>query len=368
MGYTFDIELNTDQPFVVNLKPEDYHTQILNGAIAINLDRPEKFKVATIAIYGHVGIALNIDSAKHSIVHEPLIQSTVDLVAANDMDGSGVIEFEEAGTQYLPFRIDIPQPGNLPSTLINKLDTHYIDWKYEIHATLQRDSIFSLTKTVKHGLIFRRPIPSQDEDGPVHTVTTDMPKQFKSNLTVPKRISLGQDSLTATVKLKARNKAYMIKEVDCAIVQIEDINYSTKRSHPSVENAEFPGVPCKVNASRLVSVIKKVPNDEFDLDFGRRKPIEMDVRLDNMQLIPTERGVDWLEISHVFRFTVYFMDVNLQPLITELPLIVGHEEVSAEQLAAMKGQTEEVRLIDSLKIADTEDQTAHSRSSTPEHA
>ncbi|KAG0252390.1 hypothetical protein BG011_007007 [Mortierella polycephala] len=368
MRYTFNVELNTDQPFVVDLHPEDYQTQVLSGAIAINLGRPEKFKAATIAIHGHVGIALNIDSAKPSIVYEPLMQSTVDLVAANDMDGSGVIRFEDDGIQYLPFRIDIPRPGNLPSTLINKLDTHYIDWKYEIHATLQRDSIFSLKRVVKHDLIFRRPIPPKDEDAPDHTVSTDMPKQFKSKLTVPKYVSLGQDSLAATVKLKARDKSYMIKEIDCAVVQTEDIDYFTKRSHPSVEDAEFPGVPCKVNASRLVSVIKKIPNDDFDLEFGHSKPIEMDVRLDNMQLIPTERGLDWLEISHVFRFTIYFMDVNLQPLITELPLIVGHEEVSVEPMAAMKAQTEETRMIDSLKISDTEDHIAHSRSPTPELA
>lgn len=185
-----------------------------------------------------VGIALNIDTPKHSIVHEPLIQSTVDLVAANDTDGHGIIKFDAAGTQYLPFRIDIPRSGELPPTLINKLDTHYIDWKYEIHATLQRDHIFSTTKVIKHDLILRRSLdPREENTQALITASTDMPKQFKSKLSAPSRIGLGQDQLVATVEMKARHKSFMIKEIDCAVVQTEDINYFTRRGHPSVENA-----------------------------------------------------------------------------------------------------------------------------------
>jgi len=52
MGYTFDIELETDQPFVVVLD-QDSHVQTLNGAIVLHLDKPESFKLATVAIHGH---------------------------------------------------------------------------------------------------------------------------------------------------------------------------------------------------------------------------------------------------------------------------------------------------------------------------
>ncbi|KAF9571703.1 hypothetical protein EC968_000301 [Mortierella alpina] len=378
MGFTFDIELDTPQPLVVDLELEDYNTQTLNGAIVLHLEKPERFKVATIAIHGHIGIALNVDTPKHSIVHEPLIQSTVDLVAANDTDGHGIIKFDAAGTQYLPFRIDIPRSGELPPTLINKLDTHYIDWKYEIHATLQRDHIFSTTKVIKHDLILRRSLdPREESTQALITASTDMPKQFKSKLSAPSRIGLGQNQLVATVEMKARHKSYMIKEIDCAVVQTEDINYFTRRGHPSVENAHVPGVPCKVNASRLVSAIKKIPNEENDLDFGRHKPIELNVRLDNHQLIPTERGLGWLDISHTLRFTVHFMDVNLPSIVTELPLFVAHEEIQSDSVVSLTRQVDEkssmlstkARLMNSLKINGAESPVLDSqREVTPEAA
>ncbi|KAG0215813.1 hypothetical protein BGX28_008124 [Mortierella sp. GBA30] len=373
MGFAFDIELDTKQPFIVDLELEDYHTQTLTGAIILQLEQPEKFKVATVTIHGHVGVALNVDTSKPTIVHEPLIQSTVDLIAANDTEGHGTIKFDNAGTQYLPFRVDIPRSGDLPPTLINKLDTHYIDWKYEIHATLQRDFIFSSTRVVKHDLILRRAITPTGENAAVTmTASTDMPKQFRSKLTAPSRIVLGQDQLTASIEMKARHKSYMIKEIDCAIVQTEDINYFTRRGHPSVDNAHVPGVPCTVNASRLVSAIKKIPNDDNDIDFGRRKPIEMKVRLDNFQLIPTERGLDWLEISHTLRFTVHFMDVNLPPVITELPLFVGHEEVPFEETIALSEApktTTSKRLMQALHIPGTEHHISNSQlEATPESA
>ncbi|KAF9991015.1 hypothetical protein BGZ75_007199 [Mortierella antarctica] len=378
MGFTFDIELDTPQPFIVDLELEDYNTQTLNGAIVLHLERPEKFKVATVAIHGHIGIALNVDTPRHSIVHEPLIQSTVDLVAANDTDGHGIIKFDAAGTQYLPFRIDIPRSGELPPTLINKLDTHYIDWKYEIHATLQRDHIFSTTRVFKHDLILRRSLDPREEDTQaLITASTDMPKQFKSKLSVPSRIGLGQNQLVATVEMKARHKSYMIREIDCAVVQTEDINYFTRRGHPSVENAHVPGVPCKVNASRLVSAIKKIPNEENDLDFGRHKPIELNVHLDNHQLIPTEHGLDWLDISHTLRFTVHFMDVNLPAIITELPLFVAHEEIQPDPTTGITQEVNEkasvlstkARLMNSLKIIGAENHVLNSQGeATPEAA
>jgi hypothetical protein len=53
MGFTFDIELNTEQPFIVELDMAEYNTQTISGSIALKLDRPEAFKVATIAIHGH---------------------------------------------------------------------------------------------------------------------------------------------------------------------------------------------------------------------------------------------------------------------------------------------------------------------------
>lgn len=95
-----------------------------------------------------------------------------------------------------------------------------------------------------------------------------------------------------------------------------------------LNSSHVPGAPCKVNASRIVSNFKKVRNEENSLDFGRKKPINMDLRIDNFQLIPTEQGLDWLQISHVLRYTIHFMDVQLEPIVTELPLFVSHEDLS----------------------------------------
>jgi len=53
MGYSFDIELDTEQPFIVELEMAEYNTQTISGAIALKLDRAEQFKVATIAVHGH---------------------------------------------------------------------------------------------------------------------------------------------------------------------------------------------------------------------------------------------------------------------------------------------------------------------------
>jgi hypothetical protein len=52
-GFTYDIELNTEQPFIVELDLNESNYQTLSGAIALKLDRSESFKVATIAIHGH---------------------------------------------------------------------------------------------------------------------------------------------------------------------------------------------------------------------------------------------------------------------------------------------------------------------------
>ncbi|KAG0044955.1 hypothetical protein BGZ83_009763 [Gryganskiella cystojenkinii] len=326
MGFTFDIELHTAEPFQVQLDLHQRRAQTLSGAIVFQLDAPETFKTATISIVGNIGVALNLDTSKHSIVRERLLETSVDLIAANDTEGHGTIRFEEAGKQYLPFRIDLPRPWELPPTLLNKLDTHYIDWKYEIVGTVQRDFIFSTSSTVKHDLAMQRPMASLGRPHePTVSVSTDMPKNFRSKITIPSRIALGEDRLRATIEMKARNKGFMVKEVDCSIVQTEDICYFTRYPHPSVANAHEPGVPCKVNASRLVSAIKRLTNDENDLDFGRHKALELDLHLDNFQLIPTERGLGWIEISHVLKFTTHFMDVNLEPIVHELPLFVDHE-------------------------------------------
>lgn len=165
------------------------------------------------------------------------MEATVDLVAANDTEGHGTIKFEEAGKQYLPFRIDLPKPSDLPPTLLNKLDTHYIDWKYEIIAKVQRDFIFSTSREVKHDLAVQRPMSGLGPKEKTITASTDLPGNFRSKITIPSRIALGQDRLKATVEMKARNKGYMIKEIDCAIVQTEDIRYTTRHPHPSVANA-----------------------------------------------------------------------------------------------------------------------------------
>lgn len=177
---------------------------------------------------------LNIDTPHQAVIREPLISSSVDLIAANDTQGHGTIQLE-AGEQYIPFRIDIPRSGELPPTLINKLDTPYIDWKYEIHATIRRDYFFSSTRVVKHDLVLRRPIaPTSDCE---LTTSMDRPGQYRSKLTVPGRLVLGQDRLQAKAELKARSKGFLIKNVECALVQTEDIDYETKRGHPDVENA-----------------------------------------------------------------------------------------------------------------------------------
>lgn len=52
-GFTYDIELNTEQPFIVELDLNQTNYQTLSGAIALKLERSESFKVATIAIHGH---------------------------------------------------------------------------------------------------------------------------------------------------------------------------------------------------------------------------------------------------------------------------------------------------------------------------
>lgn len=184
-----------------------------------------------------VGVALNIDSAKPNIVRERLVETTVDLIAANDTEGHGTISFDEPGRQRLPFRIDIPRPANLPPTLLNKLDTHYVDWKYEIVATVQRDFILSTSKTVKHELAVQRPTADLRPNEPTVTASTDMPGDFRSKITIPSRIALGQDRLKTLVEMKARNKGFMVREVDCSIVQTEDIRYHTQYPHANVPNA-----------------------------------------------------------------------------------------------------------------------------------
>ncbi|KAG0315964.1 hypothetical protein BGZ97_007654 [Linnemannia gamsii] len=365
MGFTFDIELHTEQPFIIDLKADSHHSQTIEGAIVIQMDRAEHFKVATVGIHGHVGLAFP-SSTKTPIVYERLIETHTDLVAANDADGKGRIEFHHAGTHHIPFRIDLPRARDLPPTMINRLDTHEIDWKYEIHATLKRDFMLSSTRTVKHELIIRRQIVPRTETTATLSASTDMPKKFRSKLSAPSRVSMGQDKLRISVDMKARDKLYMVKEIDCAIVQTEEINYVTKQGHPSVEEAHAPGVPFNVNASRLVSAHKKVSNDDNDMDFGRYKPIHMDIHLDNFQLIPTDRGLSWLDISQVIRFTVHFMDVNLEPIVTELPLFVDHEDFCAIKIAELKGaQQDKSRLVESLKIAGTDEDHHSMTNATP---
>lgn len=104
------------------------------------------------------------------------------------------------------------------------------------------------------------------------------------------------------------------------------------------------------------------------MDFGRFKPIEFDIRLDNDQLIPTEQGLGWLNISHVLRYTVNFMDVDQPSLITELPVFVGNEVIPEDCCAAVKGHNSMgSRLMKALKIEGTEDHHCHhDRESTPE--
>ncbi|KAF9927525.1 hypothetical protein FBU30_003117 [Linnemannia zychae] len=369
MGFEFDIELNTEQPFILDIKNDSHHTQTVDGAIVLRLDRPEHFKIATISIHGQLGLAFP-DSPKTPIVYERLIEVSSDLVAANDADGKGRIEFHSAGTHRLPFRLDLPRARELPPTLINRLDTHDIDWKYEIHATLKRDFMLSTTRVVKHELILRRHVVSRTETPLFYTPSVDIPKKFRCKATIPSRISMGQDKITVSVEMKARDKQYMVREIDCAVVQSEEINYTTKQAHPSVESAHEPGVPFKINSSRLVSAHKKISNDDNDMDFGRHEPIEMDIHLDNFQLIPTELGHSWLDITQMLRFTVHFMDVSLQPIVKEVPLHVDHEEFSAEKIADLKEAQHTntaARLVEALKIEGAEDHIHHSMvNATPE--
>ncbi|KAF9425751.1 hypothetical protein BGZ94_007253 [Podila epigama] len=363
MGYTFDIELDTEQPFIVELEMAEYNTQTISGAIALKLDRSEQFKVATIEIRGHIGAMLNIGTPEQALAREDLISTTVDLIAANDTEGRGTITLD-SGDQYIPFRIDIPRSGELPPTLINKLDTPFIDWKYEIHASLQRNYFFSSKRVVKHDLIMRRPIAATGDTE--LTTSVDQPGQYRSKLTTPGRLVLGQDRLTAKAELKSRSKSYMIKELECGVVQIEEIDYRTKRGHP-IANADVPGAPCKIDSSRLVSSMVVVPNSDGDLDFGRYTPIEFDIRLDNDQLIPSEHGLGWLRISHVLRYTIHFMDVNLAPLISEVPLFVGNEVVSKTKAAQVVPQMSSARLVSSLAVGDGSDSDSNaSKESTPE--
>ncbi|KAF9925784.1 hypothetical protein FBU30_004490 [Linnemannia zychae] len=358
-GFTYDIELDTEQPFIVELEM-DKNVQTLSGAIALKLDRSESFKVATIAIHGHIGSMVNIGTDKQELVRDDLVQVTVDLIAANDTDGTGTITVD-AGEQYIPFRIDIPNPDELPPTLINKLDTPYIDWKYEIHATLRRNYLFSTTRVVKHELILRRPIGPTCENE--LTASMDRPGQYRSKLTTPGRLVLGQDRLLAKAELKARNKEFMIKEVDCAIIQYENIDYVTKNG-PATADGQ---TRCVVNSSRLVSSIHLVPNDEADMDFGRYKPIEFDLRVDNHQLIPTELGLGWLSISHALRYTIHFLDVNQPALISELPLFVGNEVISSCQCATVMPKSLTGRLVEHLHISGTEEHCLHhEKEGTPE--
>ncbi|KAF9104873.1 hypothetical protein BGX27_009918 [Mortierella sp. AM989] len=366
MGYTFTVELYTEEPFVLTVDQGDKHVRTLSGRVVLELSKPENFKIATVAVHGHIGVALNIDT-KPTIVHERLLNLTTDLIAANDREGHGVLRFSEPGTHYIPFRIDIPRLNKLPPTLLNKLDTPYVDWKYEIHATLQRDSIFSSPSVVKHDLILRRSIKPENES-PVLSASTDMPSQFRSRLSAPSSITLGQNTLPVSVELKARHKSYMIREIDCAVVQTEDICYYTKHGHPNVNNAQDPGVRTSVGASRLVSSIKKISNDEADLNFGRGKPLQLDIHLDNFQLIPTERGLDWFEISHVLKFTVYFMDMNLEPIITELPIFVGHDSAPSHDFTVMNAAAAgAARLMQSL-IVGAENHLLHSDNEVPPEA
>lgn len=53
MGFTFDVELHTEQPFLVELDTAEYNTQTISGAIVLKLDRPESFKIVTVDIHGH---------------------------------------------------------------------------------------------------------------------------------------------------------------------------------------------------------------------------------------------------------------------------------------------------------------------------
>ncbi|KAG0329138.1 hypothetical protein BGZ99_003289 [Dissophora globulifera] len=368
MGYTFDIELDTDQPFIIELDLAESKAQTISGAIVVDLDRADSFKIATIAVHGHIGAMMNIGTPAQELIRETLVDWSTDLIAANDTDGSGTIHLE-AGKNSIPFRLDLPQPDELPPTLINKLDTPYIDWKYEIHATLRRQFFLSKTRVVKHDLILRRPIaPTVDS---VLTTSMDHRGQYRSKLTVPGQLVLGQDRVAAQAELKARSKEFMIKEVECTILQTEEIDYTTKMGHDNVVNAHAPGAHCTVSSTRLVSSVAVFQNDENDMDFGHHNPIEFNIRVDNDQLIPTEHGLGWLKISHMLRYNIKFMNVELPLLTTELPLFVGNEVISKTSEAAIRPQSTSSRLMSLLKIDGTEGHFHHhhaheDRDSTPE--
>lgn len=103
------------------------------------------------------------------------------------------------------------------------------------------------------------------------------------------------------------------------------------------------------------------------MDFGRYKPIEFDLRVDNHQLIPTERGLGWLNISHVLRYTVHFLDVNQPALITELPLFVGNEVISSCECATVMPKSSTGRLLEHLHISGAEEHCLHhEKEGTPE--
>ncbi|KAF9979324.1 hypothetical protein BGZ73_000018 [Actinomortierella ambigua] len=325
MGYTFDIEIHdTKAPLVVDLDLDPYKTQTLTGCIAFDLDKAMSFSVAKVSIIGQVGVVINPGTPDQDIAHESLLdahQAEVDLVAANDTNGDGKIAME-AGRQYLPFRIDVRRAGSLPPTLVNKLDTPYIDWRYHLVVTVKRDSFFSVSQTIKRELIMRRQI------APVRrcdfiSAATDKPKKFRSRFTIPSMIVLGQSALLAKVELKARDKGYLIREVDCALIQTEMIDYETRRGH-SIKNAGVPGYKNKIEASRIVSPLRTIVNEKNDMDFGRDTPLTFPLPIDNHSLLPTERGLGWLDISHKVEFKVHFMDVNLPPVKAEMPLFVGH--------------------------------------------
>ena len=53
MGFTFDVELNTAEPFQVLLDLQQKRSQTISGAIVFHLDNPETFKVANISIVGN---------------------------------------------------------------------------------------------------------------------------------------------------------------------------------------------------------------------------------------------------------------------------------------------------------------------------
>lgn len=119
---------------------------------------------------------------------------------------------------------------------------------------------------------------------------------------------------------------------------------------------------CKIFSTRLVSSHVVLSNNEGDMDFGRFKPLEFDLRVDNDQLIPTEYGLGWLQISHVLRYTIHFMDVGHISVATSIPLFVGHGVISTE-----RPEDQSSRLIGNLKIAGAEDHHLHSeRETTPE--